>query len=366
MTGLSNGAEIPDVTPADTFGNIFGSAIPSSHDEMRIFAFEDWQMTTAPTTQKAKPTPLVARYESDVAEALKFFEAQIDGRRGLVDKFVCGTKLERQQAVRQISRPRRGTQDDHISPSSALSMPRDEHDAWAAWVLCIDVMVNDEAYYPLGDSLQPENPLIDDPVFESKPIDDQMDENLDDDIDEPLAGRTQEIVARLQEVTYYRPRNSIVKQQWSPDLEEQCREFFSPSNLRRCLMMYWLFWYPNSSIIHRPSFDPTTAAVTLLLSLVLTGASVSPDEQDREDSKMWLNLAEEVVFGDEWLFEGTVAPMADPAQLDVGWRRLEALQAALSICVLQSYEGTDESWRRIRRHRFTFVAAVSLATLHAL
>lgn len=331
----------------DTFGYDF------EHDIYGGSVSEDWPNATIASQRY----PLITQYGSSTKAALEFFENQVNERGGLADKFVCGTKREREQALRQIYGGRIPSPGPYEKNSpKPPSHEYSEADAWASWVSCVDVMMSD-VYVPSKfsqDDHAPDQLNLDSSISQDQVIEGAIQDDLQDDA---LEKRTHEIILRFKEVTLHRPRNSIIKTNWSADLVAQCRDFFKPANIRRYLCNYWLFWYPNSRIIHRPTFDASEVSVTLLLSIVLIGASVSPDDQDREKAKVWFDIAEEVVFGDEWLFEGTDLPIdTDKAS----WTRLEALQAAFQICVIQSWEGSDVSWRRIRRHRFTFVVAVSL------
>lgn len=288
------------------------------------------------------PVPLLEQYGPGAANTLAFFERQVNQRGGLVETFVCGTQLERRQALRQLS-CHNGETNEADLPAEPMQLDTGE-EAWAAWVSTIDSMMRTEAY-ALPEKNDPNEALVA--------------EDTKDQENVVLNSRCDEILARIKEVVDHRRRNSVIKEDWSVQIEDACKAFFDATNLRKFITMYWLFWYPNCSIIHRPSFDMATVSVTLLLSMVLIGASVSPDECDRTPAKIWLDMAEEVVFGDEWLFEGNELPLDTAEEIAAGWKRLEALQAAYNLCVLQTWEGSAEAFRRIRRHRFTFVVAVS-------
>jgi hypothetical protein len=94
-------------------------------------------------------------------------------------------------------------------------------------------------------------------------------------IDDPLSLKTHQILLLVKEVVMIKPRNSAVTLDWSPVLEQICLQFFSPSNLRKFLQLYWSIWHPNVNFVHRPSFDPLSAKPSILATMALIGKSAS-------------------------------------------------------------------------------------------
>lgn len=90
-------------------------------------------------------------------------------------------------------------------------------------------------------------------------------------LSDPLSMKTHEILLLIQEVVTIKPRNSAVTLDWSAALKSTCLQFFSPSNLRRFLGMYWAIWHPNVNFVHRPTFDPVSAKPALLAAMALIG-----------------------------------------------------------------------------------------------
>lgn len=88
---------------------------------------------------------------------------------------------------------------------------------------------------------------------------------------DPLITRIHDIVIRLKEVVMSKPRNSAITQLWTPALEEQCLQFFTPSNIRAYLTSYWAIWHPNVNFVHKPTFDPVKAKSSLLASMTVIG-----------------------------------------------------------------------------------------------
>lgn len=191
---------------------------------------------------------------------------------------------------------------------------------------------------------------------------------------DPLSLKTHEIILLVKEVITVKPRNSAVTTTWSPSLEEKCSVFFSSTNLRRFLELYWAIWHPNVNFVHRPTFNPAGCKSILLASMALigkcrsfsagssltvAGACVSPDPADNEDAKTWFNCVEEMVFIDDDFCSDTLSTDTAPFNPPSNRRKIEALQAAYMVVLYQNWEGTDASKRRMRRYCFSNVVSVS-------
>ena len=88
---------------------------------------------------------------------------------------------------------------------------------------------------------------------------------------DPLVSKIHDIVVRIKEVVISKPRNSPISLSWTASTEEQCLDFFSPSNIRSCIASYWALWHPNVNFIHKPSFDPANAKASLVAAMVVIG-----------------------------------------------------------------------------------------------
>ncbi|KAB8201892.1 hypothetical protein BDV34DRAFT_228850 [Aspergillus parasiticus] len=82
------------------------------------------------------------------------------------------------------------------------------------------------------------------------------------------------------------------------------------------------------------------------------------DTQDNENSKVWLDSVEEMVFDNEALKEDCLDFDCD-GDASYQARRFEALQAAYFVGLFQNWEGSDTTKRRIRRGRYDTVIAVT-------
>lgn len=91
----------------------------------------------------------------------------------------------------------------------------------------------------------------------------------------PIVIKLQQVVLLIKDVVTVKPNNSTVTLTWSPALEQQCLEFFSPSRFAKFIELYWSVWHPNVNFLHRPSFDPTNAKCGLLAGMALVGKLLS-------------------------------------------------------------------------------------------
>lgn len=181
---------------------------------------------------------------------------------------------------------------------------------------------------------------------------------VDDWAVHPLAMKTQEIMSRLKDTIHHKPKRSPIAFEWSALMERMCLNFFSPHKICSFLDSFWASWYPNCPIIHKPTFRTVDASPSLVAAMVILGSCLSPNQQDSENSKVWFDSVEEMVFDDDALQEDfwDIYPDRDASYPS---KTLEALQAAYFVCLFQNWEGSDTSKRRIRRCRYSTIVAVS-------
>ncbi|KAK5044701.1 hypothetical protein LTR84_010593 [Exophiala bonariae] len=178
--------------------------------------------------------------------------------------------------------------------------------------------------------------------------------------EDSLVVKTLEIVSRLREIIIGSKATSTPSLLWTPALEARCMHFFSPPKIRIFLEAYWSIWSPNWPVIHRPTFDCASIPTTLLTSLVVLGASHSPNPVDRHIARFWYDSVEQMVYTDlhnvsAALNQGhTWRPEAD-----IQRRSVQAIQAAYAVCIYQNWDGTWSARTRIRRQRFNDVVAAS-------
>lgn len=173
---------------------------------------------------------------------------------------------------------------------------------------------------------------------------------------DPLSEVAKEIVARLTSSIVTKAPNSPIRLEPSMVLAKRAGDFFSPSNLRRFIELYWSTWYTHWPVIHRPTFVLSSIPYTLIAAMVLIGASYSADLEDRCCAKLFCDAVEEMIFGDEYFGDSSSYSVLNAVCIN---RRLRALQAAHAICLCQFWEGDGRARRRVRKHRYGQVVAVS-------
>lgn len=112
----------------------------------------------------------------------------------------------------------------------------------------------------------PETQLLDPPFMEGLSL---------NWLNDPLSLKTHQILLLVKNVVTIKPRNSAVTLDWSSSLQQACLRFFSPTNLRKFLGLYWAIWHPNVNFVHRPSFDPASTKPAALATMALLGESRS-------------------------------------------------------------------------------------------
>lgn len=318
----------------------------------------------------------------DHADTLEFL-SQFTSGKGFVDSFECGTDWEKQQvalspAIRSSNNVstsvRAGGYDDlNISNDWVVnpltgSLPHVELDlnglpshnntmrARRQAVLGSSIPITAK---PFAEST--ENPLAQLSAGRPRMDKDTKSPAWADWLDDPLAIKTRAIVDKLKETAYKNSKKHCLAPKWSPLMEELCLRLFSPQSIRQFLTYFWSLWYPNSPIIHKPTFKAEQASTVLLATMVVIGACVSPYKADNENVKLWFDSVEEITFKDEW-FQGnpTFGRLHQSEISLVRCKRLESLQAAYFVCLFQNWEGSDEAKQRIRRYRHSSVAIVRI------
>lgn len=179
------------------------------------------------------------------------------------------------------------------------------------------------------------------------------------DID-PLQIRSCELIDKLADAIRNKTSNDFITIEWTSGIEQMCRGFFLPSNIHRFLEYFWSLWYPHCPIVHKPLFDASSASAELLCVMILIGACFSPNENDNEISRKWLDSVEELIFRQVYFRSDRELLLDEPVQ-----RKgiVQCIQAAYLVCSLQKREGSVEAQARIRRHRHASMVTVSTASI---
>ncbi|EXL60826.1 hypothetical protein FOCG_00102 [Fusarium oxysporum f. sp. radicis-lycopersici 26381] len=188
----------------------------------------------------------------------------------------------------------------------------------------------------------------------------QLNNTLNDSSYQDLTAKTGEILGMIKRTLTRTRLCSHACIEWSPIVEKACLDFFSPSNLHRFLRLFWSGWYPNSPMIHKPTFNSEAEPPGLIASMAVLGACLSPDSNDCVRAMAWLTPVEEVVFADNILYDDSI--IASPNLVGdeaVVWDKLKALHAAYFICVAQNWEGSKEGRKRVRKDRYSRIVSIA-------
>jgi hypothetical protein len=129
-------------------------------------------------------------------------------------------------------------------------------------------------------------------------------------------------------------------------------ELFTAPQIGRYLDLYWEMWYPNWPTIHRPLFDPTTAASLLVAAMVVMGACHSDDVTERAAAAFW------AVALEEWALR-ELDKISSERLGDSSRNAVQIIQASCIICIHQNWNGTTASKCRMRRKFFAAIVGVS-------
>ncbi|KAJ5983198.1 hypothetical protein N7481_005297 [Penicillium waksmanii] len=181
-------------------------------------------------------------------------------------------------------------------------------------------------------------------ILEVKPEEYSHDVNDPD----PLHSKSRDLIVNLRDIISNRTNDDVITVEWTPIINQLCKDFFQPSNMRRFLEYFWSLWYPHCPIVHKPLFDPFSASPGLLCVMVIIGACLSPDENDNQASRKWLDSVEELIFCQVYFRSDRELLMDQPGQRK---EIVQCMQAAYLVSSLQKREGSVEAQARIRRHR---------------
>ncbi|OQE01682.1 hypothetical protein PENVUL_c041G06573 [Penicillium vulpinum] len=131
--------------------------------------------------------------------------------------------------------------------------------------------------------------------------------------------------------------------------------FFSPENILRFIDIFWDRWYPHCLIFHRLTFQIDSCSPLLLINMVLMGGCTSSYKADRHIARSLLDIAEAIVFSQPMFSTAaTRVECTDQSHKT----QISTLQATYLICIMQKWEGSNESKVRIQRDQFIkFVSA---------
>jgi len=184
---------------------------------------------------------------------------------------------------------------------------------------------------------------------------DSPESNNSSSLPDPTRRRLNELVMQLTDIYINLPKAHPAR---APTVRMMdADKYFTVSNFQVFTQTYFHHFYPHCPIIHRATFSSGTAAHGLILVVCLAGALYSSLQDSIIIARSLLDLAEEYIFQSP-CFEQKGEPNSSGEALHDSVEALEALQAALTITVLQNWEGSEAARRRVRTERFRAIVSV--------
>lgn len=184
---------------------------------------------------------------------------------------------------------------------------------------------------------------------------DSPDSSHSSSLPDPTRRRLNELVMQLTDIYITLPKGHAAR---APSVRmKEADKFFTVLNFHVFTQTYFHHFYPHCPVIHRPSFNSSTAAHGLILVVCLAGAFYSSLQDSITMARSLLDLAEEFIFQNPCFQQNSRSKFSGEA-LEDSTEVLETLQAALTITILQNWEGNEAARRRIRTHRFGALVSV--------
>lgn len=170
---------------------------------------------------------------------------------------------------------------------------------------------------------------------------------------------------------------SILARVWTLPLNTKAQEEISTSlnfllttaRIQKFVALYFKNWHPSCTMIHAPSFDPETATLPLLASIVFMGAMYTTDQREAYVAKRVLDFAELFIFScDVYSSENDIGTVFSGNQCfeneSNDWVKFQNFQAGFLITVVQYWAGSKVSRSRAMENRFSEI--VKVCSLHSL
>jgi Fungal specific transcription factor domain len=110
---------------------------------------------------------------------------------------------------------------------------------------------------------------------------------------------------------------------------------------------YFTMWHPSCPILHKPTYNPCSVNLPLLLSVILMGAVYSPFPSDVKVTQDIADIAEQYIFQQPEL-SGVFKNDRDKPILS-SISHLEVLQSATLMVIMQNWEGLTPTKLRVRK-----------------
>ncbi|KAE9377306.1 hypothetical protein N431DRAFT_369075 [Stipitochalara longipes BDJ] len=141
-------------------------------------------------------------------------------------------------------------------------------------------------------------------------------------------------------------------------------ELITADNFAAYIKLYFRHWHKHAPMVHEATFNPTTAALPLVLALMSLGGMYSKEGGDVLKLTMLLDTIEAYMFSipglnDEYDLPGrTYVKQGEDASPEWQQYQLESLQGIYLMIVLQYWTGNHTARMRVRQQRFCRVVAI--------
>ncbi|KAJ8069677.1 hypothetical protein OCU04_000105 [Sclerotinia nivalis] len=130
------------------------------------------------------------------------------------------------------------------------------------------------------------------------------------------------------------------------------------------IKLYFKHWHHHAPMIHKATFDPCTAALPLVLSIMSLGAMYSTEANEAAEGKLLLDTIETYIysingFNDEFDLPGrTYAERTGNSSQEWLQYQLEEFQGAYLVVVVQFWTGNEVARTRVRQQRFARLVSI--------
>ncbi|KAH7383612.1 hypothetical protein BKA64DRAFT_163191 [Cadophora sp. MPI-SDFR-AT-0126] len=141
-------------------------------------------------------------------------------------------------------------------------------------------------------------------------------------------------------------------------------ELITADKVAAYIKLYFRHWHKHAPMVHQATFNPCTAALPLVLSLMSLGGMYSKESEDVVKLKGLLDTIEGYIFSipglsDEYEMPGRLyAKHGETASAEWQQYQLEELQGAYLMIVLQYWTGNPTARTRVRQQRFPKVVHI--------
>jgi hypothetical protein len=162
------------------------------------------------------------------------------------------------------------------------------------------------------------------------------------------------VQALLDKATYLH-----VSPEKQSEISYQLNFIFTPSRITKFISLYFEYWHPHCPFLHESSFNSDIVPLSLLIAVILMGATYSKVDQEVRIVKHLLDLAELYIYSmedltDDFEIRRSLGGLHGSASSDA----FQHLQAAYLTVTIQFWGGNMKSRKRVVETRFGIVVKV--------